>query len=417
MRDGEFLNDALNNTLKSYQHMDKKMRSFISYLTRGSVERFIELDAIISAYSSVKFNKLHPDIIIILRMAVYELRYMDSVPDSATCNEYVKLTSALVSKRLKGFVNAVLRNMIRDNYAKTKLSDNEKCCLPKWLYDKLESEYGNAYDIGQSLLDKRNITIRANLSKCSPKELVSALEEENVKIKAVPDIDYAFMIDDFDHLESLKAFKQGYFYVQDISSMMVGVKSNVAYNDTVIDVCAAPGGKSLHIADLMMMEAKKHQQSVGRVLSYDISDAKVALIRDNIIRAGLNNITVDKRDALIYNKHLKECADIVIADVPCSGIGVINKKPDIRLRLKSSDIDNLVSIQYNILDNVNRYVKCGGKLIYSTCTISKPENIDNVNKFLDNHHDFSLISEEQYMPSDIIDGFFIAILKKSETGS
>ena len=420
--DGQFLNEALSDTLQKYQYIEKNRRSFISYLSKGVIERYIEMDAVISAYSSTKINKLNSNIRNTLRMAIYELRYMDSVPESATCNEYVKLTGKVAPSRLKGFVNGILRNMIRDNFSKVSLEPYEKYSLPKWLYDMLNEEYGNADEMAEAFLNSRGLTIRTNLTKCTPKELADILDKEGIKAEPIPAIDYAFSIKGIDYLEGLESFKKGLFYVQDVSSMMVGIKSEVKAGDTVIDVCAAPGGKSIHIAELMTAasgnsasESNEVTPTTGRVLSYDISSKKVALITENVKRTGLDNITAEVGDATVYNDKLCETADIVIADVPCSGIGVIGKKPDIKIRINIDDIDNLADLQYKIIQNVKKYVKAGGTLIYSTCTVSKKENELNVAKFLKDNNNFKLIEEKQYFPTNIQDGFYIAVLKKEMT--
>ncbi len=427
LNDGYFLNDVITDTFDKRQIKEKQKRSYISRLSRGVIERFIELDAIISTYSNTKLSKLNPNIKNILRLSVYELKYMDSVPESATCNEYVKLAGKIAPVRLKGFVNGILRNMIRDNFSKVNLKPNEEVSLPGWLYDMLEEEFGSACEIGKSFLKKSQLTIRTNLTKCTPSELVEILREEGVTIEPIPELDYAFTIDNIDNLSGIEAFNKGLFYVQDISSMMVGDKSGVRAGDTVIDVCASPGGKSLHVAELMKVEAASDADSSdfrkgnmriagegGNVLSFDISEEKVKLIKDNIKRTGLTNITAKVGDARIKNNDLTEKADIVIADVPCSGIGVIGKKPDIKARLKKEDIESLSKLQYEILSNVKSYVKTGGKLIYSTCTISKRENEDNVKKFLENNREFTLLEQTEYLPDEIRDGFFIAILLKED---
>ncbi len=412
LNDGYFLNDAITDTFDKRDIKDKQKRSYISRLSRGVIERFLELDAIISTYSNTKLSKLNPNIKNILRLSVYELKYMDSVPESATVNEYVFLAGKVAPVRLKGFVNGILRNMIRDNFSKVNLKPNEEVSLPKWLYDMLEEEYGLAYDIGKSFLGKTRLAVRTNLAKCTPTELQALLREEGITAEPIPELDYAFIIDNIDNLSSIEAFNKGLFYVQDISSMMVGDKSGARAGDTVIDVCASPGGKSLHVAEIMSIAGGTGEP--GQVLSFDISKEKVALINDNIKRTGLTNITAEVADARKRRDDLVCKADIVIADVPCSGIGVIGKKPDIKVRLTPEDIDNLSMLQYEIASNVKDYVKPGGKLIYSTCTISKRENEENVKKFLENNSEFTLLEQTEYLPDDIRDGFFIAILLKED---
>ena len=428
MEDKKFLNEVLGDTLSKYQYLEKNKRSYISRMLRGTVERYIELDACISAYSSTKINKLNPYIRNILRLAIYELKYMDSIPDSATCNEYVKLAKKKAPSRLSGFVNGILRSMIRSDFDKVHLQENEVYSMPKWLYDKFEDEYSDAKGICEAFLDDNQLTIRANLAKCEPDRLRAELESQGINAKPVSaddildskgnketvNLDFAFAIENVDYLEGVKAFKEGLFYVQDISSMMVGAKANVNPGDTIIDVCAAPGGKSLHMAELLKYQEKGSDKcKKGQVYSYDVSENKVALIRENIARSGLDNVSAALGDARVSNPDLIEKADIVIADLPCSGLGVIGKKPDIKSRVKKEDIESLAMLQQEILNVCKDYVKPGGALMYSTCTISMAENAGNVRKFLDANTGFQLEEERQYMPSKLQDGFYIARLHRN----
>ena len=428
MEDKKFLNEVLGDTLSKYQYLEKNKRSYISRMLRGTVERYIELDACISAYSSTKINKLNLYIRNILRLAIYELKYMDSIPDSATCNEYVKLAKKKAPSRLSGFVNGILRSMLRSDFDKVHLQENEVYSMPKWLYDKFEEEYGNAKGICKAFLDDNQLTIRANLAKCEPNELRNELDSQGIKAnplsaddildsngnKETANLDFAFAIENVDYLEGVKAFKEGLFYVQDISSMMVGAKANVNPGDTIIDVCAAPGGKSLHMAELLKYQEKDSDNSKkGHVYSYDVSENKVALIRENIARSGLDNISAAIGDARVSNPDLIDKADIVIADLPCSGLGVIGKKPDIKSRVNKENIESLAALQQEILDVCKNYVKPGGTLMYSTCTISMAENAGNVRKFLDVNTGFQLEEERQYMPSKLQDGFYIARLHRN----
>ena len=427
MEDKKFLNEVLGDTLSKYQYLEKNKRSYISRMLRGTVERHIELDACVSAYSSTKINKLNPYIRNILRLAIYEIKYMDSIPDSATCNEYVKLAKKKAPSRLSGFVNGILRSMLRSDFDKVHLQENEVYSMPKWLYDMFEDEYGNAKGICKAFLDDNQLTIRASLAKCEPDKLRAELEAQGINAKHVSaddildskgnketaNLDFAFAIENVDYLEGVKAFKEGLFYVQDISSMMVGAKANVNPGDIIIDVCAAPGGKSLHMAELLKYQEKGSDNSKkGHVYSYDVSENKVALIRENIARSGLDNISAALGDARISNPDLVEKADIVIADLPCSGLGVIGKKPDIKSRVNKEDIESLATLQQEILNVCKNYVKPGGALMYSTCTISMVENAGNVRKFLDANTGFQLEEERQYMPSKLQDGFYIARLRK-----
>ena len=428
MEDKKFLNEVLSDTLSRYQYLEKNKRSYISRMLRGTVERCIELDACISAYSTTKINKLNPYIRNILRLAIYELRYMDSIPDSATCNEYVKLAKKKAPDRLSGFVNGILRSMIRSSFDKVHLRENEVYSMPKWIYDKFEEEYGDAKGICRAFLDDNKLTIRVNTAKCEPDILKAQLESQGIKVTSIGagdildsegnresvSLDSAFAIDNVDYLEGLEPFREGLFYVQDISSMMVGLKADVKAGSIIVDVCAAPGGKSLHMAELLTRyEKDAASEGKGHVCSFDVSDSKVELIEENIARAGLDNVSVSVWDARVSNLKLIGKADIVIADLPCSGLGVIGKKPDIKSRVKIEDIDELSALQQEILNVCKDYVKPDGILMYSTCTISKAENTDNVRRFLDSNRDFVLEEERQYMPTKLHDGFYIARLHKS----
>ena len=246
----------------------------------------------------------------------------------------------------------------------------------------------------------------ALLAKCIKKaELISILEKEGVTAGEVPEIPCALYLSGYDHLSALPSFCEGLYQVQDLSSMQVALWSEVKAGDQVLDVCAAPGGKAIHIAELL--------NGTGHVEARDLTEYKVALIRDNIERSGLTNINAVCQDAAIYDPHKKETADIVIADLPCSGLGVLGKKPDLRYKMNEKTEADLVELQKKILSVVKDYVKPGGKLLYSTCTIHREENEGNVEWFLKEYPEFELVKEKQMIPGrDAGDGFYIAIIKR-----
>lgn len=229
--------------------------------------------------------------------------------------------------------------------------------------------------------------------------------KEGVTAGEVPEIPCALYLSGYDHLSALPSFCEGLYQVQDLSSMQVALWSEVKAGDQVLDVCAAPGGKAIHIAELL--------NGTGHVEARDLAEYKVALIRDNIERSGLTNINAVCQDAAIYDPHKKETADIVIADLPCSGLGVLGKKPDLRYKMNEKTEADLVELQKKILSVVKDYVKPGGKLLYSTCTIHREENEGNVEWFLKEYPEFELVKEKQMIPGrDAGDGFYIAILKR-----
>lgn len=409
-RDGEYSHIALKNVLDNYQYLDKPGRAFITRVSEGTLERMIELDYIINQFSKVKVNKMKPVIRAIIRSAVYQLKYMDSVPDSAVCNEAVKLAAARGFSGLKGFVNGVLRNISR-NLAEVKYPEKENLTewlsvtysMPEWILAGWLETYdsGTVEEMLKDFLREKPTSVRCNLSKIGREELADRLRQEGVTVRLHPEISCALYISGYDHLGALESFRKGYFQVQDVSSMQVAEWAAPEKGDYIIDVCAAPGGKALHLADKL--------QGTGCVEARDLTEYKVELIRENISRSGMENIRTLCQDAAMLREDSVEKADIVIADLPCSGLGVLGKKTDLKYKMTPETQASLVKLQREILSIVNRYVKPGGKLLYSTCTIHRGENEENARWFAENFPEFELTGERQFLPGiDDSDGFYIA---------
>ena len=407
---------ALSALLDKYQYLSKQERSFITRVTLGTLERRIELDYIIDWFSKVKVKKMKPVIRCILRMGVYQLKYMDSVPDSAVCNEAVKLAGKKGFGSLKGFVNGVLRSISRNLPEVSYPSEEEKpieavsirCSIPQWILRQWREDYGweKTKSMAESFLNQERTTIRVNTMKTDREKMSDDLKKQGIQAEKVvlrdyPDFKQGLYIWEYDYLLKIKEFAQGQFYVQDVSSMLPVWFLNPKEGDFVVDVCAAPGGKSIHAAQLM--------QGLGVVEARDLTDYKVGLIEENIARARLKNVKAVKWDALILDESLVGKADGVIADLPCSGLGVLKKKPDIRYRMTREQQEELSRLQRQILSNACQYVKPGGTLLYSTCTVNKIENEDNTAWFLQNHQEFSLAKERQIFPGESCgDGFYLA---------
>ena len=409
-RDGEYSHIALRNVLENYQYLDKSERAFITRVTEGTLERMIELDYIINQFSKTKVNKMKPVIRTIIRSAVYQLKYMDSVPDSAVCNEAVKLAGKRGFSGLKGFVNGVLRNISRnlDNVKYPDKSDTVKWLsviysMPEWIITEWLKNYDREMveKMLQAFLAERPTTIRCNLSQISREELAEELKKEGVKVRLCDTVDSALFISGYDYLGALESFRTGHFQVQDISSMEVAEWADPKEDEYIIDVCAAPGGKSLHLADKLAGK--------GHVEARDLTPYKVDLIRDNIARIGIDNIEAVCQDATVYDEASEKKADILIADLPCSGLGVLGKKTDLKYKMNPETQEELVHLQRKILSVVHRYVKSGGKLLYSTCTIHRAENQENAAWFAEQYPEFELVRERQFLPGvDDSDGFYIA---------
>lgn len=360
-RDGEYSHIALRGTLDKYQYLEKKERAFITRVVEGTLERMIELDYIISRFSKVPVNKMKPVIRTIVRSAVYQLEYMDSVPSSAVCNEAVKLAVKRGFVNLKGFVNGLLRNIDRNlnNIEYPAADDTVKYLsvnysMPEWIIQQWLAVYSRetVEDMLAELLKKRPTTVRFNEQKISRTELVAKLHSEGVTVEEHPALPYALLLSGYDHLGALASFREGDYQVQDISSMKVAEVAGVQPGNYIIDVCAAPGGKALHMAEKLA--------GTGWVEACDLTDYKVGLIEENIIRSGLENIKAVRRDATEYDEGSKEKANIVIADLPCSGLGVIGKKTDLKYKMTPQAQEDLAALQRRILSVVKDYVKKTG---------------------------------------------------------
>lgn len=406
-RDGQYSHLVLRDVLDKYQYLSKQERAFLTRLTEGTIERMLTLDYVIDQFSKTKVRKMKPLIRQLMRMSVYQIMYMDKVPDSAVCNEAVKLARKRGFSGLSGFVNGVLRSVARGWREVTFPSDSVRYSVPEWIIDSWNADYGKEQtaQILEAFEQPSKITVRTNPQKCTPEELEKRLVEEGVKVEPVAELPYAFVLSGFDYLAGLSSFQDGWFYVQDISSMTVAHAASPKRGDYIIDVCAAPGGKSSHLAELL--------DGTGMVEARDLTEYKVGLIEENIQRHGLTNMKAVQMDATVYDEASREKADVLICDLPCSGLGVIGRKSDIRYKMTAEKAHNLAVLQQQMLDTVCGYVKKGGTMIYSTCTIHKEENEENVALFLKNHPQYTLAEQRQIFPKDGSDGFFVAKMIRS----
>lgn len=429
-RQEEYSHIAIRNVLEKYQYLGKQERAFLTRLTEGTLEWMIHLDYIINLFSSVRVNKMKPVISNILRMSVYQMKFMDSVPASAICNEAVKLAGKKGFRNLKGFVNGVLRSIAR-GLSQVEYPDKQDMCaylsvmysMPEWIVKDWLARYGAEKTewILKAFLEKEPLSIRTNLEKVSPEELERRLKDQGIAVSRAVWPEYALRIGNYNYLRAIPEFREGLFQVQDVSSMLVAEVAEPKEGAICIDVCAAPGGKSLHLAE------KLH--GTGRVEARDLTEYKTDLIRENKERLGAENLCIRQWDACVLHEESVEMADLVLADLPCSGLGVLGKKTDLKYRMTREQQDELISLQRRILKTVQAYVKPGGTLIYSTCTINPKENEENVAWFLE-HFPFESVSLKNCLPRELADvatdegmiqllpgihgcdGFFIAKFRK-----
>lgn len=375
LREGKLSHTILKDTLDSYLYLDKSSRGFIKRLYEGTIEKRLYLDFIIDGYSKTPVKKMKPIIMLLLEMAVYQLFFMDRVPDSAAINEAVKLAKKRGLTGLSGFVNGVLRNIAR-NKENIALPDKNKDLIqyleikystPKAVVEHFINDYGSekTEEILETFEEKRLLVARATKNR---EELIKKLEAEGVKVSTDTIFPESLKILELDSLSYLESFEEGDFVIQDESSQFIGKIVGLPKGARVLDLCAAPGGKSLLFAEM---------EEVDEIISCDISESKTELIEENVRRIGVSKIKTKVNDASLYNPDFMDGFDLVICDLPCSGLGVMGRKRDIKYNVTEDKIRELAKLQRTILENAVRYVKKGGRLIYSTCTMTKAENEEN----------------------------------------
>ncbi|CCQ96058.1 Ribosomal RNA small subunit methyltransferase B [[Clostridium] ultunense Esp] len=426
---GAYSNYAINKFLKD--EMDVKDENLIRELVYGVVENCLYLDHIISKLSKVKIKKIQPAILEILRMGVYQIAFMEKIPDRAAVNEAVILSKKYGYKGASGFVNGVLRNFSRNKESLMMVEEKNPITYlsimyshPKWMVERWVDEYG--YEFTEKLCRENNnkprLNIRVNRLKTSREQLMDSLSDYGYMVYKTKYAKDGIIVDNPIRITEVKEFKLGHFTIQDESSMLVSQIANPKEDSLVLDLCSAPGGKSTHMGELM--------GNKGRIISRDIYDHKLDLVRENFGRLGIDIIEIEIFNALDLDKSMVGKVDYCILDAPCSGLGIIRRKPDIKWNRKEEDIRGLKEIQINILNIAKHYVRPGGTIIYSTCTIGREENVDVVNEFLKDNKEFRLSGFEDSVDSieniDTVkdgyvqlfphihgtDGFFIARIQK-----
>ncbi len=409
------------DTALSRSLSDPKDKSFYTVLFYGAIEKQITLDHQIAKLTDSPVSKLQTKVLILLRMGLYQLLFMNSVPDHAAVGETVSLAKEYVNKGALGFINAVLRSAQRTlkeegGNITLKLPDRArdicghlsvKYSYPRYLCKLWIKAYGEekAELIMRAQNERHGITLRVNTLKTTRDELLKELLESGIRAEA------SLLTEDGINVASaniteLPHFNDGYFFIQDDASRMAIAALDPKEGETVLDMCACPGGKSFAAACAM--------KNKGRVLSFDLHENKLSLIENGAKRLGIEIIKTYCQDSSVKNESLVEKADRVICDVPCSGFGTISKKPDLRLKSKES-IEGLPELQYSILNTCSDYLKNGGHLLYSTCTLNPAENEENVKLFLQSHPKFELKEMKNNFPCDSLsDGFFFALMIKNE---
>jgi 16S rRNA (cytosine967-C5)-methyltransferase len=391
--DVELRSDELND-------LDKK---FLTELTHGVVRWKTRLDFIIEQFCKNKFAMQDPNIRNAMRVALYQILFLSKIPHAAAVNEAVEFVKKIRGQKAANLVNAVLRNIIR-NLNKLPTPDHETDPVqylsimyshPSWIVKRWVDRYG-LYETEQLLSannERPTIVVRANTLKTTADELVKLFEERNIRNTRSKYLENFIKVGHLSGIYNLDLFEKGYFSVQDESSGLVVKLLDPKPGETVIDLCSAPGGKTTFIGELM-----KNQ---GKIIAVDKYEHRLNLVKQSCERLGVENVEFIPKDVLEVDV---EPADKVLVDAPCSGLGVIQKKPDIKWQRELSDIRNLAKTQIELLEKASKLVKNGGVIVYSTCTIEPEENIEVVKEFLSRHPEFKIDDARNYLPSDIVNG-------------
>ena len=412
----DFSHKLIKAVLDKYDYLDPREKAFIKRVAEGTIERQVELDYYLDHFSSVPVRKMKPLIRCLLRMSTYQILYMDAVPDSAVCNEACKLAAKRGFRTLKGFVNAVLRNISRQKDT-LPLPDPEdtvkylgvKYSMPEWIVNLWLPEYGRegTETLLKGLMEIHPVSLRfsTELTEEERTHYIEQIENKGVVLKQNREVPYVYLAENLENVSELPGFGDGMFTIQDASSVLAVKAAQIRPGDQVMDLCAAPGGKTILAAE--------YAGDTGRVLSRDVSEYKTDLIRENLERMHRSNVNVQVYDATVHDASKEESADVVLMDVPCSGLGVLGKKRDIKYHVTPESLASITKLQKEIVEAGWQYVRPGGVLLYSTCTIHRNENQDMA-AWITEKFPFTLEEERQLLPgTDETDGFYYARLRRN----
>lgn len=430
-KEGAYSNIALNEMLEANRKiLNEKDIGLISEIVYGVTTWKLTIDEIIKKYSKIRLKKISPWILNNLRMGIYQIIFLDRVPKSAVVNEGVNLAKRYGHKGSYGFTNAILRKISKDDYNGFSNIKNEterlskQYSMPTWIIESLKSEempIEKIEEICKASTLKPKLTIRVNTLKITPQDLKEKLQAKNIKVKE-SEINPFLYLQNIKNIEHLEEFQQGLFTVQDETAGEIAKLLNPKPNEIVLDACSSPGGKTTYMAELM--------QNKGKIIAWDLHEHRVKLVEEAQKRLGISIIETKVQNATVLKKEYVQKFDKILLDVPCSGLGVIKRKPDIKWTKTEKEIKEIASIQTEILNTCSKYLKSNGKIMYSTCTILKEENEKIIEKFLKENPDFEIEKIQdgnenktsknnlklggklQIYQNENSDGFFMCILKK-----
>ena len=437
-----YSNIVLNELIKqNKKELEDRDIGLISEIVYGTTTWKLTLDEIIKKYSKIKLKKISPWILNILRMGIYQIVFLNKIPKSAAVNESVNLAKRYGHKSSSNFVNAILRKVTVKDYEEffQLKEDIQRISItnsmPRWIIEELTKQLGDMKKVEEIAINSNlrpHLSIRINNLKTAEnknieQELIKKLEEKNIEVKQGLLEDF-LILKNAKNIENMEEFRQGLFTIQDETAGLIPIILNPNKTDVILDACSSPGGKTTYLAEMM-----KNQ---GIIEAWDIHEHRTKLVENTARRLGITNIETKVNDATIYDEKYKEKFDKILLDVPCLGLGVLKRKPDIKWQKSKEDVEEITKTQKQILENCSQYLKKGGELIYSTCSILKEENENIINDFLKVHENFykeKINIEEnkkiknkeffkKYITNDNClqvyqnketDGFFICKLKKS----
>ena len=430
------LNEMINQNKKELKNKDIGLISEIVY---GTTTWRLTLDEIIKKYSNIKLKKISNWILNILRMGIYQIVFLDKIPKSAAVNESVNLAKRYGHKSSSNFVNAILRKVSKKDYEDFYQIKNDiqrisiTNSMPIWIIEELAKQLGDMKKVEEIAINsnvKPHLSIRINNLKIkddSKKDFIKRLEEKDIKIKQGLLKDF-LIVENAKNIENMEEFRQGLFTIQDETAGLIPIILNPNKTDVILDACSSPGGKTTYLAEMM--------ENQGKIEAWDIHEHRTKLVENTAKRLGITNIKTKVNDATIYDEKYKEKFDKILLDVPCLGLGVLRRKPDIKWQKSKEDIEEITKTQKQILENCSQYLKNGGELVYSTCSILKQENDNIINEFLNEHKEFytekinikknnkiqnkdffeKYITNDNYLQvyqNNETDGFFICKMKKN----
>ena len=421
-----YVNIALDEIIKENKRkLEDRDIGFVSEIVYGVTTWKLTIDEIIKKYSKLRIKKISPWILNILRMGIYQIVFLDRVPKSAAVNESVNLAKRYGHRGSSNFVNAILRKVEKKDYETFFEIENpmerisKTTSMPIWIIEELlkENDIEKVEEICKASNLKPKVEVRINRLKTDKQELEKLLKERNITFQEGKIKDF-FVLEKTKNIEQLDLFRQGYFTIQDEGAGLIAKIVDPKSNEVILDACSSPGGKTTYMAELM--------DDKGEIIAWDLHSHRIKLVEETAKRLGIHIVKTECQDATIYKEEYKEKFDKILLDVPCLGIGVLKRKPDIKWRRKPEDIEEITQIQQNILETCAKYLKPNGQLIYSTCSIFKEENDSIIDKFLQKNTNFvyskieipdlenntEKVNKIQLYQNEETDGFFMCKLQK-----